>query len=765
MSTAGAIRAGRAFVEIFLEQAGLDRGLAGVEAKLRGLSASIGRIASSAYGGELPGPLAAIARFASSPAGVFSGLLAAGKIAADVGDDIGDLAEKAGTSIEAISALAYAARRADVDASALATAIRKMQITIADASKGSKAATVDLEALGLSAAELRSMLPEEQFRRIADRIAAIQNPTERAAAAVGIFGRSGSELLPLLLQGADGIAKWEARARSLGLVFSGEVAQAAGKFHELLGDLHDVLMDSVKVIGSSVIPQLTELANTVIAGSIKLRAWISDHQEAVVSLLKLTGTITATGIALVVFSKAVAAISAVLGAVQMLLGPIGLLTVAVTALGVAWANAEAKGISFGESVLDLTHKLTGAKNAYSDLQDQMAREKEYNAGVRNVEVAFKTGEQPKIEEALGSLQNQRDMLAAPGSDYAEKKQRYQEAVRAQNAFQDEWDAWKKDYESGNPFAASQSLMMAKGNALVAAADAAEAEFKKASLDVERLDTQIASLKRRLAEGLEGGQIDSTAWLDFSKTVEEFKEGGISIAAAFLTSMDAYWKANRPVLDQIDTLRAKNIVAPEERDLALVNLEYDRKLRDNREAKTPADEKLLEEARQQELTNIRDKYAQQAAERAAQEAERAAQKQQALEERAAETRRSMEERLSGDVARLKVESTLTGIEKERALLQLKHDEEMQRAVEAGANLDLVRQKQAIEAMMVGKELPSGTTESVTGTFSSAALSGLGTGNGIQERMESHLAEMKTTQKTLVDLMKSIDSKLAGGIVLA
>ena len=227
MSAAGAIRAGAAYVEVFLEQNRITQGLTALQTKLRGWSASLGKIGAESYGGELPGPLGAIARFASSPAGMFAGLLTAAKMAASGGSAIADLAEKAGTSVEAISALGYAARRNDVPIEELAAGIKKMQVNITDAARGGKQGQEALAAIGLTADQLGRLLPEEQFRLLADRIAAIQNPTERAAAAVKIFGRTGTELLPLLLQGSDGIAKWEARARALGLVASGDAARGA----------------------------------------------------------------------------------------------------------------------------------------------------------------------------------------------------------------------------------------------------------------------------------------------------------------------------------------------------------------------------------------------------------------------------------------------------------------------------------------------------------------------------------------------------------
>ncbi len=146
------------------------------------------------------------------------------------------------------------------------------------------------------------MLTEEQFRRIADRIAAIQNPAERAAAAVKIFGRNGTELLPLLLQGADGIAKWEARARALGLVMNGEAAEGAHRFSQLLGDLHDVMMSSVRVIGGALIPYLDGMVNRIVQVITSVRQWIKEHRGLAIVLLQVSGAIVGAGLAMTVLS-------------------------------------------------------------------------------------------------------------------------------------------------------------------------------------------------------------------------------------------------------------------------------------------------------------------------------------------------------------------------------------------------------------------------------------------------------------------------------
>ena len=69
---------------------------------------------------------------------------------------------------------------------------------LTEAAKGSDHARDTLFQLGLSMADLRKLSPEDQFTLIADRLSKVENTTRRAALAMEIFGRGGTELLPML---------------------------------------------------------------------------------------------------------------------------------------------------------------------------------------------------------------------------------------------------------------------------------------------------------------------------------------------------------------------------------------------------------------------------------------------------------------------------------------------------------------------------------------------------------------------------------------
>ena len=348
MGAAGAIRAGAAYVEVFLEQNALSRSLAATSAKLRGWSAGLGRLGAATRGGELPGPLAAIANFSFSPAGLVTGMLAAVREWASGGAELARLAEKAGTTVEVIlsprlcrPALRGGFRPTRHGHPPHAGCHRRGR-------PGMPLANKALASIGASVQDLAKLRPEEQFRYLADRIAAVPNPTLRAAAAVKIFGKSGTELLPLLNQGAAGIGRFEQRARELGLVTSTGAAQAALRFSRTLADLTDVLKKCVFVIGSALGPYVEQLTDWITTAAVKVRQWISDHRGLVLVLFKVAGAIVLAGAGFSLFGRILGMVAGGLGMLLSGVRLVGtLVSVAGTVMAAAWTGVTVAVLGLG----------------------------------------------------------------------------------------------------------------------------------------------------------------------------------------------------------------------------------------------------------------------------------------------------------------------------------------------------------------------------------------------------------------------------------
>lgn len=698
MSVAGAIRAGAAYVEVFLDENRITRGLASLQTKLRGWSASLSRLGAGAYGGELPGPLAAIARFASSPAGMLAGLLTAAKMTATAGQEMVHLAQKAGTSVEAISALSYAARRADVGIESLAMGIKKMQVTVADAARGGKKGQEALAAIGLSAAELTRLLPEEQLKRIADRIAAIQNPTERAAAVVKIFGRNGTEMLPMLLQGADGIAKWEARARALGVVMNGEAAEGAHRFSQLLGDLHDVLMSGVRVIGGALIPYLDGLTNRVVRVITSVRQWIKEHRGLAIVLLQVSGTIVATGLAMAVLS---AILRNIAGGIGIVLGTVHLLGATVVAVGSLLAGAWSAVVAGVGAVSAAFAALSAGQIAafaiiWAGIGALLYFTGALGSTASGVAAAFRglASDLMATFGAIGDALSAGDIALAAKVLWAMLKMEWQKGI---NWINETWIGSKEIFLS---------------------------VWTDAVYGLAAIMTNAWALMQQGWNFMVTGM--SAAWTIFTDAVV------------------AGWNG------------ASNWVSKRWIDLMELMGQYDPQTAEG--AKKILDEEYNKASRQ---------------------------RQRETQEKLAATGQSYEDR------KKEIDQGRTGalgvLEDERkakhAARQKQYAEDLKRSQDAvdaarkeweDARAQAARAKDALNA----PELPgvasggipdmgnlSATKSAVAGTFSGAALAGLGTGTSVAEKMEGHLAEIKVGMGRLVEVNEQMQQDMANGVMLA
>lgn len=167
--------------------------------------------------------------FATTGAGggiIATALIGAAKRAIELGDNLQKAAQKSGLGGKAISELAYAARLADIDLNSLSTAIKKMQITLSEASSGGKEQNKTLQALGVTIEEIIALQPDKQFELLAQQISRLKDPADRARAAVDLFGKAGADLLPLFSQGAEGIRRAREEAQKLGYSFNDQVLKS-----------------------------------------------------------------------------------------------------------------------------------------------------------------------------------------------------------------------------------------------------------------------------------------------------------------------------------------------------------------------------------------------------------------------------------------------------------------------------------------------------------------------------------------------------------
>ena len=194
-------------VKIGAETDGIEKGIRDIQNSLKNLDAgaknaskgfdmSFGKIglAAGVAGAAVKAGMMAVEAATSAARAVVDGF----GDAIDLGGKLNDLSTATGDTAGNLLLMQRAFDNAGAGADKVGPAIAKMQKSIQDASEGSKEAVDSLALMGLTAADLEGKLPSEQMKILAGGISSINDPTQRAAAAMGVFGRSGAELLPLL---------------------------------------------------------------------------------------------------------------------------------------------------------------------------------------------------------------------------------------------------------------------------------------------------------------------------------------------------------------------------------------------------------------------------------------------------------------------------------------------------------------------------------------------------------------------------------------
>ena len=178
-----------------------------------------------------------------------------------MGDEFDKMAARTGLSTEALSEYAHAAKMAGSDVGAVESAMRSLATQLVAAQNGSARARKSFEILGLNIDEIAALNPERQFDAIARAIGSIADPTERAGAAMKIFGSAGSSLLPLFSEGPDGLAKLRAEARRLGVSIDKETAKIGADFTDAQTRVRAALQGIGISLSRIITPEIVKASN------------------------------------------------------------------------------------------------------------------------------------------------------------------------------------------------------------------------------------------------------------------------------------------------------------------------------------------------------------------------------------------------------------------------------------------------------------------------------------------------------------------------
>jgi hypothetical protein len=250
----------------------------------------------------------------ASSVAIIAPAIAAAKLFASMGDEIGKMAKRTGIAVEDLSQLKFAVEQSGSSIATFQKGILTMAKSLNDAERGLTTKTEALAALGIEYRDLAGLAPEDQFKTIAEAISKVESPTTRAAAAMEIFGRAGKELIPLLNGGRRAIEDLQAEAEALGLTMSTEDAAAAEEFTDNMNKLIQSAKMAVFQIGSQLAPVFTDLGESLRQSIGPVKEWIEQNGQWLRQSLRIAGVIAVVGVALIALGAVLSSVGTILGA-------------------------------------------------------------------------------------------------------------------------------------------------------------------------------------------------------------------------------------------------------------------------------------------------------------------------------------------------------------------------------------------------------------------------------------------------------------------
>jgi hypothetical protein len=245
---------GKLAVQITADTAGLSSGLANAGRQTDDFQNRLGGLTNKL---KILGP-AAIAAGGAFAVGMV-------KSVANSADELAKLSARTGVAVEDLSRLQYAANLSGVSSQSMTTSIERLSRSMADASTGSGKAAESFQQLGINVKNQDGTLKSQRevLEEIADRFAGMEDGARKSALAQDILGRSGTQLIPLLNGGAQGIRDMADESDRLGNTISTRTAKSAEEFNDNITRLTTVMGGLARTIAGPVIESLAKFTTAM----------------------------------------------------------------------------------------------------------------------------------------------------------------------------------------------------------------------------------------------------------------------------------------------------------------------------------------------------------------------------------------------------------------------------------------------------------------------------------------------------------------------
>lgn len=230
------------FVKVAYDDSDVDKGIEGTSKKGKGFAKTL----STAF----KGTAAVVGAISTAVIAMGTAFVKSASDTAAYGDEVDKMSQKIGLSTEGYQKWRYVLGQSGGDINNMQTGMKTLASAAYDGSKA-------FEAIGISLEDAKSLSTEDLFERTITQLSQMEAGTERTALATDLFGRSATDIMPMLNGGADSIEALKKQAEDYGLIMSQDAVNASVKFGDSVDLMKQTLTGLKNRMMSEFLPALT----------------------------------------------------------------------------------------------------------------------------------------------------------------------------------------------------------------------------------------------------------------------------------------------------------------------------------------------------------------------------------------------------------------------------------------------------------------------------------------------------------------------------
>lgn len=215
-----------------------------------------------------------------------SGVTAFANKTAATCDEIDKMSQKIGISREAYQEMSFITSQCGMDINKLQVGMKTLTKEMDKTRDGTSKQATALEELGInvsdSSGKLRSS--EDVMFEVIEKLQSMSNETERARLANELFGKSGSEMAPLLNAGSGAMANMKKQAHDLGLVLDDSVVDSGVALTDTMDQLKRAGTGIFTRLGGVVMPMVQKVANAIIGAMPRIEKGVKTFEPVITKL-------------------------------------------------------------------------------------------------------------------------------------------------------------------------------------------------------------------------------------------------------------------------------------------------------------------------------------------------------------------------------------------------------------------------------------------------------------------------------------------------